>query len=703
MTKCDSLFDLWTLYQAWVQTHQSEEQAKATLSRTKTALLRYTLPGWGFSVPRGDRLTKWEVEKGLDQMKRISLRGASSALEIQQRWFEQQHVSRTVQRTYRAALIKFIEWCEQQSWWSNIQYQDAEDYLNPRATQQFLLEQPLIKVQEESKSKAKSHTNRIQSHRDLYHGLFHRLINSLQESLNSRVFLDALLQDANSFFNTRNIKLAAVGGSCSKAVVNDVIIASTIVDVLQETLELEIGNDLPVYSPQPISSNRHASTSTQVHIPLAEFTNAYNHTRSEVPISDNERVRGSDVDLRAVELLKIYQAYEAALTSEFQDLKVIILDFSPSGILARRVPELSSIPILKKIGVSPKKAVAALAHPFHSRLEIPSTQERNQYKSLIAEFHSQTSNTINIDKFASQHNLTLADLSRAIDSLTEQDFQGLESPFAYEEIRQGDTWLTTDIDCASAWNDCVQLFDLSCRVTFGKRNRLPLGYPDFDGERRTLAQKVSSPYDICFLIAIGIRALIEACWERNILLVGVVKDSFSHSFSHNYLSVMKYLGRKGYVELSNIDIEQFFQTDRAFFEQVISTNESIQGSWTSVEFDSIYTNLCLRMNQNGEFDIDIVSGNLDFQERLFARSLMQFSFDDSLQLEPMLTVERLVYPEWDQTSLEKVTIETEALGNIRPLCYRTPMERNIGQELTAYLISKLSSSSPDIADFFRRV
>jgi len=41
------------------------------------------------------------------------------------------------------------------------------------------------------------------------------------------------------------------------------------------------------------------------------------------------------------------------------------------------------------------------------------------------------------------------------------------------------------------------------------------------------------PDDIQFLIAVELRALIEECWQRRIMLVGVVKDSESRYLTRN--------------------------------------------------------------------------------------------------------------------------------------------------------------------------
>lgn len=117
MTKPLSLFDIWNLYEREISANQPQEKAQATLSRTKTALLRYTIPGWGFAMSKGGKLTNWETETALKYMKGISLTQFQAAYQIQQEVFDLQQVPSNSQRTYRAALKKLLEWCEEQPWW----------------------------------------------------------------------------------------------------------------------------------------------------------------------------------------------------------------------------------------------------------------------------------------------------------------------------------------------------------------------------------------------------------------------------------------------------------------------------------------------------------------------------------------------------------------------------------------------------------
>lgn len=132
MNRPRSLFDAWNLYQEEIQATQSRQQAKATLAQAKTALLRYTLPGWGFLIPHRSKLTEQEMEAALSYTKQVSLEQLSNGRYIQQTVFEALQVPINSQRNYRAALNKLLKWCEQQSWWQNVATEQQSTLHKPK-------------------------------------------------------------------------------------------------------------------------------------------------------------------------------------------------------------------------------------------------------------------------------------------------------------------------------------------------------------------------------------------------------------------------------------------------------------------------------------------------------------------------------------------------------------------------------------------
>ena len=140
VTNPRSLFDIWLLYQSEISATQSQTEADATLSRTKTALLRFTLPGWGLAVSKGNKMTALETEMALNYMKNISLEKFQDAYQTQQQVFDSQKVPSNSQRTYRAALRKLLQWCELMPWWLKPMSISDKRYSSTKKQQQSVVD-----------------------------------------------------------------------------------------------------------------------------------------------------------------------------------------------------------------------------------------------------------------------------------------------------------------------------------------------------------------------------------------------------------------------------------------------------------------------------------------------------------------------------------------------------------------------------------
>ncbi|HEY9658314.1 MAG TPA: hypothetical protein V6C65_07675, partial [Allocoleopsis sp.] len=112
-----SLLDVVLAYQRSLQAAESPQKVKEQMAQLKTALLRYTLPGWGFPTPQGQRLKAVEVQAGMQYLQQVALDQLPDAPQVQERMFEALQVSGNSRRNYRLALNKLMNWCREQSWY----------------------------------------------------------------------------------------------------------------------------------------------------------------------------------------------------------------------------------------------------------------------------------------------------------------------------------------------------------------------------------------------------------------------------------------------------------------------------------------------------------------------------------------------------------------------------------------------------------
>jgi hypothetical protein len=539
------------------------------------------------------------------------------------------------------------------------------------------------------------YTGRARNAQDFYHAFFHRLVCQFDENFADPASRRALHREVERFFGSKQIDFVAIDGTNAKDVFENFIVFSACAYGAKGRIDLD--DDPPTVRYQKWTIDKDVSMVTYIPVPFSEFADVADLDRAETfLVSDSERADLTSIDTKMMELAEIYLAYNVAASSALESPKLIMLDRSPSSMLADVALQPEAIPMLHypfdRRQLTVEDATIALAHPFNQTLHIPTLKRFRQYTALIAEFHHQRTKAIHLGQSAARHGLALSALRPAIEYLTKPRMYGDHTipPFAREESRQGQAWLVTDSDVVASWNYCVGLFEHVCRRVFIEKDQRALLYEAPD-EYGVVRMRWMSPDDIRFLIAVGIRALIEKCWERNILLTGIIKDSASRYLTRNYLGVMKYRGE--YAELATLDVRQLPWTDRIFLELLPIIDEQVNAPWSSIEFDSTYMTLHAEEDRQGQPQIAGAKGVIVAPERLFARSLAQF-FIKRAKPNPLMGhvifVERLVYPDWDQQALNEMIIETRSLGRIQPLCYRTSEDVNIGQRINMYLLDVLT-------------
>jgi hypothetical protein len=113
-----TLFDLYQDYENHLD-HKEAKDAYALKAKLKTALIRYTLPGWGFPMHQG-KATAAQTAEGLEFMKQISLLQVDQALITQEQVFRSMghDPADPVCRINRSALNKLLEFGRSQPYWN---------------------------------------------------------------------------------------------------------------------------------------------------------------------------------------------------------------------------------------------------------------------------------------------------------------------------------------------------------------------------------------------------------------------------------------------------------------------------------------------------------------------------------------------------------------------------------------------------------
>lgn len=89
--------------------------------------------------------------------------------------------------------------------------------------------------------------------------------------------------------------------------------------------------------------------------------------------------------------------YNVATSSTLEDPKVILLDRSPSSVLAGVALQPEAIPMLKysfdRRNLTVEDATVALAHPFNPSLGVPTTKKFSRYMAFQKTCSARPSNS----------------------------------------------------------------------------------------------------------------------------------------------------------------------------------------------------------------------------------------------------------------------------------------------------------------------
>jgi hypothetical protein len=200
----------------------------------------------------------------------------------------------------------------------------------------------------------------------------------------------------------------------------------------------------------------------------------------------------------------------------------------------------------------------------------------------------------------------------------------------------------------------VTSWDRIKRVTIGVGDRL--FFTKTSGAETASSMKILkddgehwlTTVDIAFLTLFTLQMLMEECWKKRLLLVGVTKDTAARDFKRQLVPIM---AREGLLKTSvNLEaLKALPNTDRMVLQSASVFNvDEIAPPWSLIEYDSAFrTILPDRQSRRG-----YVSGairNKISLEKAFVKTYVQLSQarSDPLLRSNVLLVDRLAYPEYD--------------------------------------------------------
>ena len=523
---------------------------------------------------------------------------------------------------------------------------------------------------------------RTESAREFYEKFLNSQVISFRDRFDDQRGRERLQEDIERLFGTRRLQFIAIDGTCRREQFADMLTFFGGAYGARGELELDGGDHRIHY--KRWSLDQDVSIVAWVPIPFARLEEV--HPTQEMFLATNEELANiASIHTQIMQLAEVFLAINAITASVLDAPHIVLLDLSPSSLLANVAHDQSRVGLVgypyDRRKLTRADVTVALGRPISETLAIPAAKKMDHPRLIIRDMFANPDARIDFEAIASR---------------TGADRNGLRRASQWLEQRGV---LTTDgtplLNARESWGFTTSLLQNICKRLFLDKDPNALQY-DAPDEHGVLRRRWMSSDDLNFLLAVGLRMLIEAAWERKVLLYGIVKDSSSRYFGRNFLGVCLETGF--HPELSDLTVRQLPWTDRMLCESLPHFDDQLNAPWATIEFDSAFMTLHRELDyETGETKVAGVMGYIANQERLFMKSLGQFYLNRTRPTPLMghvVFIERLAHPILDgpgtDSSPGEISIVTQDLGRIKPFAWRNQDHQNRGQSIMMYLLSVLT-------------
>jgi hypothetical protein len=203
--------------------------------------------------------------------------------------------------------------------------------------------------------------------------------------------------------------------------------------------------------------------------------------------------------------------------------------------------------------------------------------------------------------------------------------------------------------------------------------------------------------DIAFLTLFALHMLMEECWKKCILLVGITKDTAARDFKRQLVPIMCNEGLLK-TSISHVEFEKLPNTDRMILQSTsIFDPEKIKLPWSLIEYDSAFRTM-VPDPQNRKGYVSGAIKNRMSLEKTFLKTYVQLSQakTDPMLRSNVLLIDRLAYPEYDYKPENVVKFWNEFGGAKEPvevILFKDKNAPNKLQNLTMNILIAMAPSS----------
>jgi len=201
--------------------------------------------------------------------------------------------------------------------------------------------------------------------------------------------------------------------------------------------------------------------------------------------------------------------------------------------------------------------------------------------------------------------------------------------------------------------------------------------------------------DIAFLTLFSLHLLMDECWKKRILLVGMTKDTAARDFKRQLIPIMQNQGLL-HRDISPKEFEKLPNTDRMILQSVSMLNpQEIIPPWSLIEYDSAFRTM-VSDTQNRRGYVSGAIKNRISLEKTFLKTYVQLSQakTDPMLRSNVLLIDRLVYPEYDYTPENIVEFWNEFGGAKEPVETILFIDNDVPNKLQNLTLTVLAAMAP---------
>jgi len=418
------------------------------------------------------------------------------------------------------------------------------------------------------------------------------------------------------------------------------------------------------------------------------------------PLDDEAVFDNSRIADWIMSFSEFYLAYRLVVD---EDVRILLMDRTLSGEHSALISDTAYGKKLKeKSGlcgyqfedkpVDMKEMIYCRHRILNEKLDLP--PPRGDYLRPRLLYELETTKSLTVDQLCEKLRIEHAKyghrVKRILDNLAEADY--VESSGSSYALRE---------EFQNAWE---RMKRLTCTIG----DRLFLDQPLTERPNPMMIMKSSKPawlttVDMAFLTLFALNMIIEECWKRPVLLIGLTKDTAARDFRRQLLKICS-RQQMWKLDLSNEELAKIPNTDRMFLQSASVHNwERLPVPWTLVEYDTAFKTMVPELERKdktpgrGGFVSGAVQNRVG-PERLFLKSYIQLAQaeQDPKLRSNVLLMDRLVQPEFDLKPELVCPLSHEYSGveeQVKPILYPNKEARNDIQNLTMVLLSAMTSVS----------